>query len=291
MQAHLRNEIESRFWRDIFETISKARLQPYIDSPRTKDQWEALTLYMYNATVSESLYVPLQNFEVGLRNRLHAVLTDKFGTDKWYEQEAERFASERKSPVHDAISEVEKRKVDGEFKPGDIVAELNLGFWHSVFSEKFRSLLWPSYIFKVFPSAPHTHGNEDEQERIYQRVVPTITAIKDLRNRVYHYEPVVWNTTRLTSLYHEITLITSWMSPDLMASMRVTARYQEVMDIGREHFQQECRKKIEAYLDRETVKEGERAAIRDARKAAKQAEKRKARLAKKEISGDTPATD
>ena len=46
----------------------------------------ALSLYAQNTRLSEALYTPLQTLEVVLRNRIHAVLSERCGSD-WFQSD------------------------------------------------------------------------------------------------------------------------------------------------------------------------------------------------------------
>lgn len=67
---------------DLLMTLSPERLAPFLAT--TKGDLDlALKLYGHNQAIAETLYVPLQNLEVGLRNRRHGMLTRQFGWTGW----------------------------------------------------------------------------------------------------------------------------------------------------------------------------------------------------------------
>lgn len=68
---------------DLVHMISEPRLAPYLRAS-PGDLGGALDLYRHNQIISEALYVPLQNLEVGLRNSLKALFQVHFGC-RWFE--------------------------------------------------------------------------------------------------------------------------------------------------------------------------------------------------------------
>jgi hypothetical protein len=55
---------------ELLHLLSPERLGPYLLATNGV-LGNALALYEHNQALSEALYIPLQNLEVGLRNRLH----------------------------------------------------------------------------------------------------------------------------------------------------------------------------------------------------------------------------
>jgi hypothetical protein len=61
-------------------SISKDRLDEYARALNTTKSKTIFTYYMLNSELSKSLYVPLKNLEIALRNNMHNVykITIKF---------------------------------------------------------------------------------------------------------------------------------------------------------------------------------------------------------------------
>ena len=68
-------------------SISKTRLDEYSKILKTQDKKIIFTYYILNSEISKSLYTPLQNLEIALRNSIHNTLTFYYKTSKWYEIE------------------------------------------------------------------------------------------------------------------------------------------------------------------------------------------------------------
>lgn len=154
--------------------LSTARFAPYLRD-RDGDMNDALALYRWNIAVSEALFVPLHWVEVATRNAIHAQLSLHFSRTDWW-----------------AVAPLDQdglRKVAGAKRgalrfgarsaPDDrIVAELNMGFWVSLLSNRYHRTLWVPCLHRVFPGRRRNLVHRDYQE------------CRDLRNRVMHHEPV-----------------------------------------------------------------------------------------------------
>ncbi len=99
----------------------------------------ALRLYLWNSKLSESLYIPLQMWEVALRNKLHTFLCWKFSLD-WPRDERAlrqltRFDRRR---VHEAIERQRQRRNFTSISTDAIVADLSAGFWVALFNQDYE---------------------------------------------------------------------------------------------------------------------------------------------------------
>ena len=65
-------------------SISKTRLDRYSKILKTQDKKIIFTYYILNSEIAKSLYIPLQNLEVALRNSIHNTLTSYYETEHWY---------------------------------------------------------------------------------------------------------------------------------------------------------------------------------------------------------------
>src|ERR1700743_3819768 len=76
-----------------WEALPRGRLNYYLQLSQ-QDEKKALQLHEWNTQLSESLYVPLQAFEITLRNILDVPISEhhekQFGTKAWYESQPGR---------------------------------------------------------------------------------------------------------------------------------------------------------------------------------------------------------
>lgn len=170
---------------EIIRLISNQRFNPYVVA--TKSIEEAYNLYLHNIKLCESFYPSLNLLEIGLRNSINNLFTEKFG-EKWLLKTGEEsiLSFNEQRDVEKAIDRLKKRGIEAGI--GNIVAELNFGFWNSLFNKCYDTKFWqkPNFIKSVFP-------NLSRENRRTKFIRDEIKIIRVLRNRVFHHEPI-WNS-------------------------------------------------------------------------------------------------
>jgi len=198
-------------------TLSGPRLAKYVEGA-TGDKAAALQRYVFNTTVSEAFYTPLQGLEICLRNSLSTHLPRVCGTD-WFKENA---CSLFNYPVPEMLRQaagklVEERK---SITDANIIAELNLGFWITILGPKYETDIWRPGLRLAFPHRPR--GIERKQ------IQGALNSIRRLRNRVAHHEPIL---DRKLSLDHSLIIgLISWMCPDTAAWVEAHSRVPAVLD-------------------------------------------------------------
>ena len=170
---------------------------------------DAISLYTFNIELSQSLYTPLSILEVCLRNSVHMQMVRKFGQLDWYESIGKVKA------LRPLVSRVNQAKKSGavtstqkeSIASGKVVAEFNFGFWTSLFEQPYELELW-SNLKHCFP-----HLEKSKRKRT--TIDGALQPIRLLRNRVYHYEAICWNLTRLNETHLAINDLILWMDPTL----------------------------------------------------------------------------
>ena len=89
-----------------------------------------------------------------------------------------------------------------------IVAELAFGFWSSLFNVSFQSVLWKD-LRLVFPRCP-------KPQRKRHTISSALNQIRDLRNRVFYHEQLLWLTPSLLDLHTRGTEVIGWLDPQLV---------------------------------------------------------------------------
>lgn len=239
---------------DIEASISASRLRSYaLLTGNPRDKAQLIGAYQWNKRVSSALYPILQCLEVSLRNAIHEAATAHFGTPDWFDPVTKRagddfFAADMKRNPHkqgryyrNGVSRGSKkgyriwhshhenmladaRKKLARARKGaladSIIAELTFGFWVGLFVKQYSDLkttdrLWPHLEKKVFPHlAP--------ADRRHSNIQRKLDAIKSLRNRLSHHEPV-WKMgnvsgpadaiSDLTRIVEDILFLIEGMSP------------------------------------------------------------------------------
>ncbi|ABQ71552.1 protein of unknown function DUF1526 (plasmid) [Rhizorhabdus wittichii RW1] len=160
------------------------------------DQTLAERLYTYNVQLSAALYGPLHMLEVVLRNMADAQLAAQHGA-AWIDDPAILVTNYQTGAIAKARQTLQK---DGKAatRP-QIVAELNFGFWASLFGPKSHHL-WQS-LRPIFQAKGVQRGV----------IARDLRDLRILRNRVAHYEPII--ALPLAQRYASITTLTGWLSP------------------------------------------------------------------------------
>jgi hypothetical protein len=165
-------------------TLSEARFARYL-SESNGDQLLALSLYHWNAKLSQCLYFPVQIWEIALRNKMNVFLGRKYTNPKWMYDEARAVRQLTKSDQKRLTKVIERQKTDRKLAqptPDMIVADLSAGFWVSQLTQSYDTpYAWRYNITKVFPHDPS----------LTRSVASTMCdRVLDVRNRIAHHEPV-----------------------------------------------------------------------------------------------------
>ena len=165
-------------------TLSKSRITRYMNECNG-DFTSAMRLYHWNSKISESLYIPLQMWEVSLRNRLNGFLIWKYN-QKWpYNERLRRNLT--RNDYRRLTESIERQSQERRLSPNNvpvdpIVADLSAGFWVSLLSTSYDvPFVWRYNIQRLFPNEP----------RIERRDASNLCgSLLDIRNRIAHHEPV-----------------------------------------------------------------------------------------------------
>jgi uncharacterized coiled-coil DUF342 family protein len=157
-------------------------------------------LYQSNLEISQAFYSSLSILEVSLRNSIHEKFKKHYGKTDWY--------NELPTELKQQVIEVEKRLIKSrkEVTTDRIIAELNFGFWTTLFNRNNAKFLWKP-LLKSFSNIPN-----DFRKRT--KVSASLNRIRTFRNRIYHYEPIIWDIQQIIEKRKEIFEILNWIEPD-----------------------------------------------------------------------------
>lgn len=177
------------------EVLSPERFATYQQWTQGNDGL-ARRLYTYNVQLSAALYGPLHMLEIALRNVTDGTLTAAYG-DAWLHDPTVVRTYGQQQRVAAAQGKLTK-----QHKPAthpQMVAELSFGFWTALYSRQYHHL-WATLrpVFQV-------KGLQR------QALAVDLDDLRNLRNRIAHYEPVV--ALPLAQLYGNLTTITGWLAP------------------------------------------------------------------------------
>lgn len=162
-------------------------------------------LYSYNVQLSADFYSSLHMLEIALRNKADEALTQNFGANWLTDAHVLRDQYQQRCV---AEAQATLRRDGKAATHSQIIAELNLGFWSSLFG-KGSNHLWGQVLRTIF----HTQGLKRSD------IAEKLRNLRRLRNRVAHYEPIL--AQPLSELHADVLRLTSWMSVD--ASAWITA--------------------------------------------------------------------
>ena len=155
-----------------------------------------------------------------MRNAIHARLSRKYGSF-WFDSPDTGLDAGASTRINTAKSDLGRSGTAP--RPGKIVARLSFGFWVSLTgrSERrnsgtkanYETTLWRPVLRNAFPH---------RQRLVCRQVHGPLIALRLLRNRIAHHEPVI---KRDLSEDHDLILeLAGWMSPAMRAWIEYHSR-------------------------------------------------------------------
>lgn len=164
------------------------------------DQVLAERLYTYNVQLSAALYGPLHMQEIALRNMADGTLFRRYG-QTWFDDPAVLTTGYQAGCIAKARQTLQQ--AGKAVTRSQIIAELNFGFWSSLFGRQAHHL-WQA-LRPIFQAKGVQRGT----------IAQELRELRLLRNRIAHYEPIV--ALPLAQRYASITTLTGWLSPSAAA--------------------------------------------------------------------------
>lgn len=151
--------------------------------------------------------MPLLNvLEIALKNGIHLRLSAMYGRIDWWEAWNGNPAFQWQTrQVVEAKAKLQRR---AEATTTDkIIAELTFGFWSSLFNVQFQTVLWKD-LRLVFPRCP-------KPQRQRHTISSALNQVRNLRNRVFHHEQLLWLNPALIDLHSKGMEVVGWLDPHL----------------------------------------------------------------------------
>lgn len=210
--------------------FSYSRVSRYLKAAKGNKK-KAQAMYYANARLARSFQPLISFFEVILRNHLHYALANHFGDVQWLINQKTGFMAApslthiNKKTGKVIVNEFLKKEVERAEKvltdkgrnitAGRIIAELNLGFWNSLYETHHYALLSgvPCTIFNGLPAGAG-------RKKINQK----IQLIRKMRNRISHNEPLCFkdksfDLTYVNDMYLVICDFMSWINPNILTEI------------------------------------------------------------------------
>ena len=118
-------------------------------------------------------------------------------------------------------------------EPDRIIAELTFGFWTSLLDRRYERL-WHQIIRTTFPHMPRTN-------RTRQNLSSRFNKIRNLRNRVFHHEPI-WYWQDLQQQHQDMLEALSWMSPEMKELVMTVDRFETTYNDGLDDIKKQMEK-------------------------------------------------
>jgi len=217
--------------------IGIERLKFHYSQQADFDEDFLITRYILNIKISQALYPILSIIEVYLRNAIDIMLQNIVDKD-WLEKEITNqnlLFDYDYTKLNEALKTLKKKYKSENITRGKIIAELNFGFWVNLCSRKYNPKIWTKKnAFKmVFPNFPNC------QKEDIAIISSQLTKIKNLRNRVFHYEPILKNNNDFLTIYNEIRQIIFYLPSGNERIIRETDNFNRIITEVIKELQQE----------------------------------------------------
>lgn len=205
--------------------ISEPRFGRYLAQAGENDALSSLACYLWNTLLSESLYPVLQGVEVTLRNSIRKAAAEKFGSAGWLDSVLVNPEQQHLQAARERLQNQSK-----DTGPDNLMSELNFGSWVGLFHHRYEGILWPQMLRAVFPYMPR-------QLRTRRLIFQRLQRTRQLRNRIFHYEPI-WYWNNLEGYHREILELIRWINPEMAGLVELADRFPSVYAQGPEVWRQ-----------------------------------------------------
>lgn len=192
-------------WNDLEKHFSAARLGRYRASCGG-DEARAARAYVNNMLLAEAMMPMLSVLEIALKNGIHRRLSLMYGRPDWWEAWTGDVAFQWHSREVVSAKDKLNRRAEAD-TPDKIIAELAFGFWSSLFNVHLQTVLWKD-LRLVFPRCP-------KAQRQRHTISSALNQVRDLRNRIFHHEQLLWLNPALIDLHAKGIEVVGWLDPQL----------------------------------------------------------------------------
>ncbi len=203
-------------------TLSDARFASYL-AESNGNEIDAINLYLWNARLSQSMYFPLQTWEIALRNKLNTFMSWKYSSDWPYNSVALRqLTGHENRKLKETIDRQRQIKSVAKVPTDAIVADLSAGFWVGLLAKAYEvPYSWRYNLVRIFPN----------DRRLQRSQAHDLCAdLLDLRNRVAHHEPI-WHWA-LDELRADLDYLLESMCKPTNAYVRIACTFEDIWNAG-----------------------------------------------------------
>lgn len=224
------------------KALSEERLRAY-SSPEDRDELDAVARYLWNGALASAMLPVLHALEVTFRNNLFGaslrIVDDKglrFREVKCWLDAAPSLLYEKEA---ESVEEAKQllRKGRKPLTPGRLISKLSFGFWVSLCRSPYEQgrasgpALWPKLTQLGFPFLPKEH-------RSRSKILTRFDEFRDLRNRVFHHEPI-WDRN-LDRAYSRAVDTLSWLNQGVAQAVGEISTVEATVAKGPAGYRQEA---------------------------------------------------
>ncbi len=203
----------------LVEILTPARLQSYLLATNQNIS-SAIELYKWNGQLAAEFFQILGQVEIAVRNsidrELQALNVTLGNQGEWFDDLEDVLGTESLQQIQLVKSRLVANR--RRLSRGNIVSELNFGFWRSFLSRQYKDSLWRTAIRFAFPHSPSR-----QPEYIFTRV----RHLHVLRNRIAHHEPI--HNRDIANDYQICMEILSAISPNIAEWSAKNSRVLQVL--------------------------------------------------------------
>lgn len=185
----------------IIQCISQARIETYLKCVGHK-KGKALELYIWNAKICESFYLPIQAVEITIKNLINETLIKLYGDNWWDSRKFIQICDREKDKNLKAVFErlINRNQIVSN---DNVVSDLTFGFWASLLDSSLNPHIWGKEFENTFK---HSKGKFDRK-----MLGANIKRIVKIRNRIFHHEPLI--NEDISAHYRTIFQTLYWLNP------------------------------------------------------------------------------
>jgi hypothetical protein len=201
--------------------LSEARIKTF----EILEPEKPIELYFFNVALCESFYSSIHFLEIILRNRISKAVMKVTGSD-WVELERINFFDDAElKNLHNAKENLVKTQKN--LNSDNMIAELNFGFWLSLFHRKYEAKIWQKKgaLQMVFSN----HINTGLVLNI-KKIRADLENIRKLRNRIFHHEPIINIAPCTQTLHNLIYFYLESMAPEIVKEIRKVDNFRRTND-------------------------------------------------------------
>lgn len=213
--------------------LSRPRWDTYLRAA-DGDPAVALRLYEWNVDIARALMHDVAHIEIALRNHYDAVLSEALNASThWVFKDDTPLtvplirrrhgkSLDLNARNRSSIDDAKRRCRNPHPAPGQVIAELNFGFWRHMTDAAHEKTLWIPILHKAYPE-------KSDRKDIDQ----IIGLINEVRNRASHHEPFI-TVARLEQAHQagrQIIHLAEMIMPPLAEYIQSTSTLDAVLSM------------------------------------------------------------